>query len=118
MDASGRNHNAVIATRWDCGVCGAIWMRLSTAVLSCPRPAMRSRLIRHVVVGCCADAHDCQSRGKLASCLALTECDEHPRRNVGSMAIIHWLFQFDGIIPYEATQRRAGSVRALQWSYW
>jgi hypothetical protein len=51
MDASGRNHNAVIATRWDCGVCGAIWMRLSTAVLSCPRPAMRSRLIRHVVVG-------------------------------------------------------------------
>jgi hypothetical protein len=52
MDASGRNHNAVIATRWDCGVCGAIWMRLSTAVLSCPRLAMRSRqLIRHVVAG-------------------------------------------------------------------
>jgi hypothetical protein len=29
----GRNHNGVIATRWDRGVSGAIWMRLSAAVL-------------------------------------------------------------------------------------
>jgi hypothetical protein len=37
----------------------------------------------------------------------------HPRRSVGSLAIIHWLFQLDGIMPYEATQRRARSVGAL-----
>lgn len=29
------------------------------------------------------------------------------------MKIIHWLFQLDGIIPYEVTQRHARSVRAL-----
>ena len=29
------------------------------------------------------------------------------------MKIIHRLFQLDGIIPYEVTQRRARSVRAL-----
>jgi hypothetical protein len=29
------------------------------------------------------------------------------------MKIIHWLFQLDGIIPYEVTRRRARSVRAL-----
>jgi hypothetical protein len=29
------------------------------------------------------------------------------------MRIIHWLFQLDGIVPYEVTHRRARSVRAL-----
>ena len=29
------------------------------------------------------------------------------------MKIIHWLFQLEGVIPYEVTQRRARSVRAL-----
>jgi hypothetical protein len=37
----------------------------------------------------------------------------HLRRNVDSMRFIHWLFQLDGIVPYEVTRRRARSMRAL-----
>lgn len=37
----------------------------------------------------------------------------HPRPTVGSMRIIHWLFQLDGVVPYEITHRRTRSVRAL-----
>jgi hypothetical protein len=64
MDASGRNHNAVIATRWDCGVCGAIWMRLSTAVLS--RPSGARRQVVALAEASCTSATGSRVSGRAA----------------------------------------------------